>query len=77
MKSRDRQVGGDHYLESGMQPWEVIDRVFPPMSAAGFYHGNALKYLIRAGHKGPYIEDIRKAHHYLEKLIEHLEHADK
>jgi hypothetical protein len=40
--------------------------------AIGFYRGNALKYIMRAGEKGPAREDYEKAKHYLEKLLEIL-----
>ena len=36
----------------------------------GFCLGNALKYILRAKHKESYIEDIKKAHWYLEYLIQ-------
>jgi hypothetical protein len=38
----------------------------------GFLRGNAIKYLARYTDKKG-IEDVRKAQHYIEKLIEHLE----
>jgi len=39
---------------------------------SGFLRGSAIKYLARAGAKGDMEEDIRKAHHYTEKLLEVL-----
>jgi hypothetical protein len=36
---------------------------------AGFLRGNAIKYLARCDKKGG-VEDLRKARHYLDKLIE-------
>jgi len=39
----------------------------------GFCLGNALKYILRAKHKESYIEDIKKAHWYLEYLIQRSE----
>jgi hypothetical protein len=35
----------------------------------GFFDGNALKYLARWREKGG-IDDLRKARHYIDKLIE-------
>jgi hypothetical protein len=46
---------------------------FTPEQLAGFLRGNAIKYLARAGKKGDAIEDIKKAQHYLDKLIEVME----
>jgi DNA-directed RNA polymerase subunit F len=35
----------------------------------GFLRGNAIKYLSRAGRKGDSLQDLKKALHYLEKLV--------
>lgn len=70
--TRDKQVGGDHYKRMKVQPWDVVDTAFTCEQAVGFYKGNALKYIMRAGSKGPVKEDIQKALHYLEKLLEIL-----
>ena len=69
--ANDRQVGGDHYKNMKIQPWDVIDSL-THAHAIGFYRGNALKYIMRAGEKGPAKEDYEKAVHYLQKLIETL-----
>lgn len=65
IKVADTQVGGGHYRETDLQPWDVIDAW-----QLGFYAGNALKYLYRAGRKGPKVEDLKKARHYIDKMIE-------
>lgn len=67
--ARLSQVGGGHYKKFKIQPWDVIDEY-----QLGFYAGNALKYLLRAGHKDAKIQDLKKCRHYLDKLIE-LEEA--
>lgn len=61
----ERQVGGDHYRRFKIQPWDVIDEY-----DLSFYAGNCLKYLLRAGRKGSRLEDLKKARHYLDKMIE-------
>jgi hypothetical protein len=66
-----RQVAGDHYKRMDIQPWDVVD-YGPKQQAIGFYRYNALKYIMRAGEKGDFKEDIAKAQHYLEKLLEIL-----
>jgi hypothetical protein len=38
----------------------------------GFLRGNAIKYLARCNEKGG-VEDVKKAQHYIEKLIEVLD----
>lgn len=62
----ERQVGGSHYKDKGssMQPWAIIDAW-----GLDFYGGNVLKYILRAKHKGG-LEDLQKARHYLDKMIE-------
>ncbi len=62
------QVAGNHYKKYlHIQPWHIIDAY-----KMGFYDGNALKYLLRYKDKNG-IEDLKKAKHYLEKLIENIE----
>ena len=63
--ARDSQVGGSHYSRHEIQPWDVVDEY-----GLDFYAGNVLKYLLRAGRKGSRVEDLKKARHYLGKLIE-------
>lgn len=70
------QIGGTHYTEMNIQPWDVIDG-WPLQCSVGFYRGNILKYIIRAGEKGDAIEDLQKARHYIDKLIKVLAHAEK
>lgn len=70
--ANERQVGGDHYKNRVIQPWDIIDSSFNHAEAIGFYKGNAIKYIMRAGSKGPAREDYEKAVHYLEKLLEVL-----
>ena len=65
---REAQVGGDHYKRLKVQPWDVVD-TWSKAEQEGYYKGNALKYLLRMGNKGPAKEDAEKALHYLRKLI--------
>tara|TARA_B110000902_G_scaffold253684_1_gene316639 strand:+ start:1812 stop:2201 length:390 start_codon:yes stop_codon:yes gene_type:complete len=62
----EEQVGGDHYKKFKIQPWEIVDEY-----DLGFYSGNVLKYLLRV--KTNKLEDLKKARHYLDKLIEDLD----
>ena len=64
IRADHKQVGGNHYKDKAIQPWEVIER-----NHMGFFDGNALKYLMRFRDKGG-VEDLQKAIHYIEKLIE-------
>ena len=74
MSANDRQEGGQHYASKKVQPWEAMGAWLTPEQFRGFLRGNAIKYLARCDDKGG-IEDIKKARHYLDKLIEVAEHA--
>lgn len=70
MRADDRQVGGEHYRKLGsMQPWNVLQAWLTPEEFRGFMKGTAIVYLARERDKGG-DEDIRKALHYLQKMIE-------
>lgn len=64
VKATDKQVGGNHYKDKKLQPWDIIDAL-----DLNFYEGNALKYLIRYKDKNG-VEDLKKSIHYIEKIIE-------
>ena len=69
----DVQIGGDHYKKFGVyQPWEVLRRWLTPEEFRGYMKGTALSYLAREHDKGG-LEDIKKASHTLQGLIEILE----
>lgn len=65
----DKQVGGNHYKDTAIQP---IDFIFA--NNLGYVEGNVIKYVCRYGLKNG-IEDLKKAKHYLELLIEEKERA--
>ena len=69
--TRTTQEGGDHYLNMGVQPWDVID-TWPIEQRIGAYRAGVLKYVMRMGCKDASSQEIRKAKHYCEKLIEVL-----
>ena len=71
MSSNNRQFGGTHYVSKTIQPWSAMQAWMSKEEFVGFLRGNTIKYLARCNDKGG-IEDIKKAHHYLEKLIEVL-----
>ena len=57
------QIGGDHYKQHSIQPWDVIHDW-----KLGFFTGNVVKYISRYRSKSG-MEDLKKARHYLDKLI--------
>lgn len=63
------QVGGSHYVDKAVQPWDAMQAWMTPEQFKGFLRGNAIKYLARCDDKGG-VQDLEKARHYLDKLIE-------
>lgn len=61
------QEGGNHYKECPIQPIEYIFA-----NGLGFAEGNVVKYVTRWRAKNG-VEDLRKARHYLDLLIEQVE----
>jgi hypothetical protein len=68
--SLSRQVGGNHYKVSAIQPWDV-------MAAYGLdpWSANVLKYLLRFPYKAGR-QDLEKAQHYIEYLITHYDEVN-
>lgn len=64
MSANEIQVAGSHYQQKPIQPWDFI-----AANGLGFFEGNIVKYVTRWREKGG-VEDLRKARHYLDKLIE-------
>jgi hypothetical protein len=69
MSARDNQVGGDHYKSKAIQPWDAMQAWMSKDAFMGFLQGNVIKYVARWKEKGGY-DDLRKARHYLDKMIE-------
>jgi len=59
-----QQVGGTHYKDKVIQPWDYI-----ASNNMGYLEGNVVKYVSRWKEKGG-VQDLKKAMHYLTKLIE-------
>lgn len=66
-KTLERQVGGIHYKNFSIEPLE-----FNLRNGLDFATGNVIKYVCRAPFKNG-LDDLRKAQHYLEVLIEKAE----
>lgn len=57
------QIGGVHYKLKQIQPWDaIVDWQL------GFLDGNVVKYVARWKTKDG-VQDLKKARHYLDKLI--------
>jgi Protein of unknwon function (DUF3310) len=64
MSALDKQFGGGHYKDNAIQPVEYIHA-----NGLGFCEGNVIKYITRWKEKNG-MEDLYKAQHYIELLIE-------
>lgn len=64
LSANEIQIGGDHYKSQGIQPWDFI-----VANNMGFLDGNVVKYVTRYRQKNG-LQDLEKARHYLDKLIE-------
>lgn len=65
MSANERQIGGDHYGGGDYQYWDFAsDLKFP------YLVGCAGKYVFRWHRKGRELEDLDKALHFLDKIIE-------
>ena len=67
--ANEKQIGGEHYkgVPAGYGP-TIIGLIWK-LNAA---RAQALKYILRAGRKGPVIEDLEKAKHLIELEIEFI-----
>ena len=63
-KASETQIGGSHYSNMAIQPTEFIHK-----NGLSFIQGNVIKYVCRYKDKGG-IEDLNKAKHYIDLLIE-------
>lgn len=66
LNPNNHQEGGEHY-KSGYQHWDVIEE-----HGLGYIEGCASKYVVRWRKKNG-VEDLKKAAHYVQKLINLVE----
>jgi hypothetical protein len=65
MNADDYQIGGTHYKEMKVQPWNVMEAILTREEFVGFLKGNIIKY-----RKDGSNDDADKAIHYMAKLQE-------
>ena len=70
LKPSEYQVAGTHYRDMPIQPGTFVRK-----NGIGWYEGNAIKYICRYKQKGG-IEDIKKAIHYLQLILEENDNTD-
>ena len=73
---RDTQVGGTHYAEMKIQPWDAINVWSTPEMVLGYHINTSVSYLARFRAKGG-LQDIKKAHHHLSELIRYFEEEEE
>ncbi len=64
MSALEFQVGGNHYKDFAIQPLEYIHK-----NGLNFAAGNIVKYISRFDKKNG-LEDLQKAKHYIDFMIE-------
>lgn len=64
MRARDKQIGGAHYTKLKIQPAEYVHANNVP-----YLEGSVIYYVTRWRSKGG-LEDLKKARHTLDLLIE-------
>ena len=71
---QDKQIGGSHYKDFNIQPYEFISK-----NNLSFFQGNVIKYVCRYLNKNG-IEDIEKIIHYCElekKKLKDMDHGKR
>jgi len=65
MNELKKQVAGDHYVKLAIQPVQYITE-----NNLTYLQGNVIKYITRFKSKGTPLQDLQKAKHYIDMLIE-------
>ena len=68
---QSRQVGGSHYKNFHIQPYEFISK-----NNLSFFQGNVVKYVCRYQRKGG-AEDIKKIMHYCQLELLKMKDMEK
>ena len=68
---QDKQIGGSHYKDMVIQPFEFISK-----NELTFFQGNVIKYVCRYKQKNG-IQDLEKVIHYCQLEILKLKDAKK
>ena len=63
---QDKQIGGSHYKDFHIQPYEFISK-----NNLSFFQGNVVKYVCRYLHKNK-IEDLEKIKQYCDLEIKKM-----
>jgi len=72
VSAKSQQVAGTHYRDMVIQPWTVMKATMSSEEYTAYHIGTVFAYLMRHKAKGGE-QDIRKAAHHLQELVEYLE----
>ena len=67
----------DHYNKGNIECFDVIKAYYGDDVFEHFCLGNVLKYIMRCKSKENYLQDLKKARVYLDKLIAKVEKEQK
>lgn len=73
--NRPAQVGGTHYTDKPIQPWDVVCQETPE-EVCGYHCFTVIGYLMRHKSKGG-LQDIKKAKSHLEELVRYFEEDEE
>ena len=65
MHHRNYNIGESNYAKKNIQPWDIIRNW-----KLDFFEGNIIKYIVRVK-PNTRIEDLKKACHYIQEIIEY------
>lgn len=65
-----------HYTSGRIEVIKMIEDQLNPEEYKGYIKGNVIKYIMREAHKNG-LEDLKKAHWYLSRLIKYMEGQQK
>lgn len=68
MASDGTAVSQKHYQIAAVEPIEIMQMYLSPEQLQGYLRGNAMKYLLRVGHKDESKKEIDKAYQYIKWL---------
>lgn len=66
-----------HYNNGGVETIEFIEGRLSSEEYRGYLLGTIVKYISRAGKKDSFLDDIKKARWYLDRLIFETENKEK
>jgi hypothetical protein len=75
-KEQDAVNHPAHYTNGGIETIDYMKAKMGREKFFGYLQGNIIKYISRYENKNG-LEDLRKAHWYLTKLIEEMSHVKK